>query len=868
MDQPTIVPYRNQIMNPRGGYKIVNAETGAGKSTQIPIWHMQAGHTVLMAEPLIETVIGTAEYLCELTGEKLGGKIGYRTGKDRLDSRDTQILICTTELALVREICGHNRRFDTLIIDEFHEGRLDQETLEAFAWKGMLEGTSAFSEVDILSATMDHNRLSQARNNAPVFNVPGRQFPIKDLNAGRDIPSDIKRLVSEGWDVLCFMAGKADIKKLIDALQGVDCELIPFHGQCSREEKNLAYKSYDRPKVVVSTNALETGRTLLPSKGRQLAIIDSGMENRIELVNGVEGLYPRPIAISRAMQRRGRGGRVGPSVYVDHCPVLRKDRPMYPDPEIFRVRLDQTVLRLAEYGFDLDDLPFFHKPKSEQIKQSKNSLRALGCLEDGEVTELGRAVAKMPISPQNGRMVIEAEKLGVLDDVISIAAILELGEVTARATKSFPRWRKLIGDENESDVMAQLAVFKAARDMNPDEMRENDIHVSNYFKILETRKQISESLRKRSGRTKFGSTGEREDIVKAVCAGMVDHLYERKPDSDTLSNGFSVDRQIVFDSLVKQGTGNWFVGIPHDQVQKSAFGKPKVRHQLKMVTRVNPVILAEVAPKLAKSEDLCEPKFDETRGNTYVISRVYFRGRVVFEGEVVVTTPEARRKRADWLAQKAWEEFVPPPFDCLDSTDIEAEIPGVREIQYGTYAIKNVPLTAYGALDKSFAGNWYKDQKQAQAAYNRAVARLAEMKVKRLHELATRAHKAFGANLKRNGTGLNQLANSGANLTKTREDTQAWIRDTLSLLHCVNEEVALYQKAKQATALSKLVSLVWRTKPVYTELSNEPGSARQVIAALEAKLPANDSDKESVQSSGDLKIVALDDHRMKKRKRA
>ncbi|MBX9725583.1 MAG: hypothetical protein K2X81_29565, partial [Candidatus Obscuribacterales bacterium] len=67
MDQPTIVPYRNQIMNPRGGYKIVNAETGAGKSTQIPIWHMQAGHTVLMAEPLIETVIGTAEYLCELT---------------------------------------------------------------------------------------------------------------------------------------------------------------------------------------------------------------------------------------------------------------------------------------------------------------------------------------------------------------------------------------------------------------------------------------------------------------------------------------------------------------------------------------------------------------------------------------------------------------------------------------------------------------------------------------------------------------------------------------------------------------------------------------------------------------------------------
>jgi len=851
MDQPTIVPYRNQIMKPRGGYKIVNAETGAGKSTQIPIWHMQAGHSVLMAEPLIETVIGTAEYLCELTGEKLGGKIGFRTGKDRCDSRDTQILICTTELALVREICGHNRRFDTLIIDEFHEGRLDQETLEAFAWKGMQEGSSAFSEVDILSATMDHQRLSQARNNAPVFNVPGRQFPIKDLRAGRDIPSDIKRLVSEGWDILVFMAGKADIKKLIEALQGVDCELIPFHGQCSREEKNLAYKSYNRPKVVVSTNALETGRTLLPSKGRQLAIIDSGMENRIELVNGVEGLYPRPIAVSRAMQRRGRGGRVGPSVYIDHCPMAKSDRPMYPDPEIFRVRLDQTILRLAEYGFDLDDLPFFHKPKSEQIKQSKNSLRALGCLEDGEVTDLGRAVAKMPVSPQNGRMVIEAEKLGVLDDVLSIAAILELGEVTAR-TKGFPRWRKLCGDENESDVMAQLAVFKAARDMNPDEMREHDIHVSNYFKILETRKLISESLRnqRRAGRVKFGSTGEREDIVKAVCAGMVDHLYERKPDSDVLSNGFSVDRQIVFDSLVK--SGNWFVGIPHDQVQKSTFGKPKVRHQLRMATRVNPVILAEVAPKLAKSENLTEPLFDEVRGNTYVVSRVFFRGRQVFEGEVVVTTPDARKKRADWLALKAWNEFNLnlTVIDCPDMTDIEAQIPGVSEMQYGTYAIKNVPLIAYGALDNSFESRWFKDQNSAQAAQARAVARLNEMKVRRLHELVVRAHKAFAANLKRNGASLNQAVVAGA--PTKRDAMPSWIRDTLALLHSVQEEVASHQKAKQATALSKLVSIFWWSKVVQTtEFSNEPGAARQVIAALEALLPA------PATVTDELQIVAL-----------
>lgn len=840
VDQLPIAPFLNQIVKSKGRYKLVDARTGAGKSTEVPPRFEEEGYCVLVAMPLIETVIGTAEYVAEKLGVKLGGKVGYRTGKYHCDSSETRILFCTTELALIRQICGHNKKFKILIIDEFHEGRLDQETLEAFAWKGIQDGTGNFEQVVILSATMDHDGLSKMRGNAPIFRVPGRQFPIKDLPKGKDIPSDIRMLVAKGWDVLTFVSGKGDIKQLINALQGLDCELIPFHGQLSREEKDLAYRSYNRPKVVISTDALETGRTLLPSKGRQLAVVDSGMANIIKLVKGVEALYPTAIALSRGMQRRGRGGRVSPSVYIDHCPVPRENRQEYPDPEIFRVRLDSIVLKLAEHNFDMEDLPFFHKPKSETIRQSKNTLRALGGLDNGIVTDLGREIIRMPISPQNARMVIEAKRLGVVDDVISIAAILEIGEVTARNTKHYPRWRNLVGREDQSDVMAQLAVFKAARTMTPDEMRENDIHVSNYFKILEVRKQIAESIRHRFGES---STGEREDILTAVCAGMVDNLYERKPDSQELSNGSGVDRTIVFDSLVQEG--DWFVGLPHDQVSKSTWGAPKVKHQLRMVTRVNPVILAEVAPKLARSQDLTPHIWDESRGNTFCQRRIFFRNRQVFEGEVVVTTPEARAKRADWLAEKAWDAFEPLAIDGPDIMDIEAGLPGMRTHQYGVHALKGAPLKAYGVLEAafttggeltSFAARWRRDRKVAEAALAQSVLQLNRFKVQRLHALSLRAHQAFGGKLKTNGAQLKKLADTAPPLQASEKAASKWIGETLRLLYKVDEEIARYQTEKQRNAFLKLFS-IFRSKPVPTELSSEPGSARQAIARLEDKLP-------------------------------
>src|SRR3989338_8620022 len=166
----------------------------------------------------------------------------------------------------------------------------NQSTLEAWAWMQLQKGESFFKKIVVLSATLNSTELSQKRGNAPIFKVPGRQHPIVEQPAGNNLSADVCRLVGEGYDVLVFQPGENEIMQTIPDLGALDAELLPFYGKLERHEKDRAYRSYARPKVVVSTNALETGRTLLPSEGRKLAVVDSGMERRVELVGWIEGL--------------------------------------------------------------------------------------------------------------------------------------------------------------------------------------------------------------------------------------------------------------------------------------------------------------------------------------------------------------------------------------------------------------------------------------------------------------------------------------------------------------------------------------------------------------------------------------------------
>ncbi len=620
------------------GVVIVTAETGAGKSTQVPQYLLRAGYDIVVTQPRILAARSVAERVAYEVGCEFGELVGYRTANERCDSDETRCLFVTDGLALVRELMGSRPAGDrprVLVIDEVHEWNLNIEVLIAWAKRQIAQGQDF--KVVIMSATLESDRLSAYFNDAPVVNVPGRLFPVTEQVAGESVEADTLALLQAGHNVLVFQPGKAEIEATVAWLkeqEGLNAEILPLHGQLTAQEQKKCFRiDYGRPKCVVATNVAQTSVTIPDID----AVVDSGMERRIEVVDGVEGLYLRPISLADARQRRGRAGRVKAGVYIDHCPAERQDRPAFPVAEILRSRLDQDVLRLAIAGFDMEELEFFHQPEIAEIREAKRALKALGCMdENGRVTRIGRAVNKLPVSVQYARMVVEADRLGVVDDVVTIAAILEQGGITARFVKdeygdrvSAKRlWQRLTGGETQSDAIAQLRVFKAARNMSKSEMYENGILIKAFYQAKERRRHLARALR--GSVSRFESNGSREAILHAICAGMADHFYVLSYGEYTNEEGQM--RKLAQESVVYEG--DYVLGLPFDlqfKLRKGGFG---VHHLLTMVTRVDPDKMCEIAPQLVKIEEGLSPYYDAEIECVVSTTRTYFDGIMVKEEEV------------------------------------------------------------------------------------------------------------------------------------------------------------------------------------------------------------------------------------------
>ncbi len=618
---------------------VITAETGAGKSTQVLQYLLDEGYDLVVTQPRRLAARTVAQRVAEEIGKDLGGTVGYRTAVDRQDSPATRCLFCTDGLALVRELMGQNK--GVLVLDEVHEWNENMEVLVAWAKHQIQEGVDF--KVVIMSATMEAEKLSAYYNGAPVISVPGRLFPVESRKPAYRLVDDVTALIREGRNVLVFQPGKQEIEETIFEIKetGVDAEILPLHGQLTPEDQAKCFKHYGRPKCVVSTNVAQTSVTIDDID----AVVDSGMERRIELVDGVEGLYLKPISIADATQRKGRAGRTKEGIYIDHCGGSRRE---FPVAEIMRKRLDQTVLRLAIAGFDMEEMDFFHQPSKSDIKDARQTLIGLGCMtESGEVTPIGRLVNRLPVSVKYARMLVEADRLGVIDDVLTVAAIMEVSGITvpppSRNRPERPDWRYMVTHENESDVMGQLAVWQLANSMSKDEMREKGIGIRKYFRAKEIRHHLANAVKKYF---RFGSTGKREDILKAVCAGMVDHLYHGQ--YNVYRNGETVDRELGTASLVRNA--KWLVGKPFDLQIKTSRGMLTLR-LIELASKVDPAWLAEVAPQLAYTEEGLNPEFDSEKDSCISTTRTHFNGQQVKEEQVA--TPEHEKAAevfADWLA--------------------------------------------------------------------------------------------------------------------------------------------------------------------------------------------------------------------------
>jgi len=405
---------------------IITAETGSGKSTQVPQYLYNVGYDVVVTEPRRMAAWSLAQRVAEEMETPLGEIVGFRTAFERNDSPSTSVLYCTDGLELVKTLTDTKDRQRVLIIDEVHEWNCNIETLVGWCKKKIQEGWC--TKVVIMSATLEQKSLTEYfENNVCALEVPGKIFPVSfKQKQEEDLIPSILAMIYEERNTLVFVPGKREIKEVMEKLSKCDikAEILPLHGELDSEEQKKCFKSYALPKVVVATNVAQTSITIPDID----AVVDTGKERRAEVKEGIQGLFLRNISKADCMQRKGRAGRTKEGKYILCSSVPFEDREEFSVAEIQRSLLDQIVLRLATIGIDAIGFPFFHHPEMKSLEMAKQNLIDLGALkENNEVTPIGYKMVKMPVSVQTARMIIEAEKYGVTEDVIKIASILEIG---------------------------------------------------------------------------------------------------------------------------------------------------------------------------------------------------------------------------------------------------------------------------------------------------------------------------------------------------------------------------------------------------------------------------------------------------------
>lgn len=565
---------------------IVAGPTGSAKTSIVNLALMLEGYKPVVTQPRRITARRAAQWAASLIGELAGESVGFRTAMEHCCSHRTRLLYVTEELQLVRELFATPGKRDLLVLDEQHKRPLSVDGLQGWWLEQNKAGRGP--RLVIMTATPDIEKLRRLHPEAPIIQIPGRTFPIKELPPGESVEADAAQLLGLGMSGLIFQPGVKEINLCINRLKemGVRAELIPLHSKLDTNEQDAVFEKYDLPKCVVATNIAELSVTIDDLD----FVIDSGLENRIEVHNGIERLARAVISLSSREQRKGRVGRTKRGFYIDHAPCGIQ-RPVHDMPEILRVRLDQAVLRFAVAGLRLDKMQLMDTPPANGMKAARRSIRYLGLMDDEkQVTERGLRVSKLPCSLQSGVMLVEAERQGVLAEIASMVAIFEAGSVTSRTNTA---WKRMVPEQDCSDLIAQYYALEWAGTLPAHQLRQYGISDKTLRRIVETRDHLLAALKLPQQEHPRGQLSEQQHLacLQSICAGLIEDVYFRR--KSRWSRGEDA-RFLPSGSVVKDAYA--VVGLPLDIVPRLD-GEPSSKI-LRLATRFEREWLGIVAPAL------------------------------------------------------------------------------------------------------------------------------------------------------------------------------------------------------------------------------------------------------------------------------
>ncbi len=484
---------------------IVSGETGSGKTTQLPKICLELGRgqkgMIGHTQPRRIAASSTAKRIAQELGTPLGETVGFKVRFTDTLSRGASVKLMTDGILLAEtQTDPLLKNYDTIIIDEAHERSLNIDFLLGYL-KQLLPRRPDL-KIIITSATIDAERFSRhfgtPEKPAPVIEVSGRLYQVEVRYrpvereqvampgaANPDKPGqrtaaarekrDLMDAVVDGveelcrigsGDVLVFLPGEREIRDCAEALRKhhpPHVEILPLFARLSAEEQERVFKTSNARRIVLATNVAETSLTVPGIR----YVVDAGLARvkRYSYRNKVEQLQVEPIAQSAANQRAGRCGRVADGVcirlYEEQDYLLR---PKFTEPEILRSSLAAVILRMKSLHLtDVETFPFIEPPLARAVADGYQLLQELGAVDEvNQLTPLGNKLAKLPLDPRVGRMILAALDNACLTEVLIVAAALSVQDPRDRPMEhqqAADEAHKKFADE-KSEFLSYLKIWR------------------------------------------------------------------------------------------------------------------------------------------------------------------------------------------------------------------------------------------------------------------------------------------------------------------------------------------------------------------------------------------------------------------------
>lgn len=691
---------------------IVAGETGSGKSTQIPKLCIEAGRgvdgVIGHTQPRRVAARTIAERVAEEMSTELGNEVGYSVRfTDNISGR-TLIRVMTDGI-LLAEIQRDRmlRRYDTLIIDEAHERSLNIDFILGYL-KQLLPQRRDL-KVIVTSATIDTARFAEhfadaAGEPAPIITVSGRTFAVEtryrpfgadneeDEHDRRDqidaIVDACKELKSAGdGDVLVFLSGEREIIDTADALKKLNepgLEVLPLYARLSAQEQQRIWKSHSGRRIVLSTNVAETSITVPGVR----YVVDAGSAriSRYSRRLKVQRLPIEEVSQASANQRAGRCGRVAPGICIRlYSEKNFLERPDFTEPEILRTNLASVILQMANIGLgNLARFPFLEAPDHRSIRDGEQLLDELGAIEarpgrssseakddgrasgnqksessgrsgegnDVRLTKIGRRLARLPVDPRLARMVIEAERLDCVREVLIIVSALSIQDVRERpddkreqAAEMHNRF-KVKGSDLLSLVTLWDYTREKQRELSGNQFRRMCRTEFIHFLRLREWMDLHSQLKRAAGVKVKNVEAHPDHIHQALLAGLLSHVGMRDRDRRAFKGARQADFVIAPGSVLTKKPPDWVMAA--ELVETNQI-------YARRVAEIDPRWAEKAAAHLVK-RSYGEPRWDAKAGRAVVVEQVTLYGLPLVSDRVIGldrVDPDAARA---WFITKAFVE--------------------------------------------------------------------------------------------------------------------------------------------------------------------------------------------------------------------